>query len=124
MKIMKNRIIIYCSLFTGILVGVVACKKSFLTVQPQGTVFQSNYYQNPAEAFDGVVAAYNPLAFTTISSYCPKMILFNSASDDAYAGGGGPSDNPGIQALNTFNLQGATPNVLPDLWSRNYTGIN
>lgn len=124
MKIMKNRIIIYCSLLTGTLVGAAACKKSFLTVQPQGTVFQSNYYQNPSEAFDGVVAAYNPLAFTTISSYCPKMVIWNLASDDAYAGGGGPSDNAGMQALNTFNLQGATPNVPPDLWSRNYTGIN
>jgi starch-binding outer membrane protein, SusD/RagB family len=124
MKIMKNRIIIYCSLFTGILIAVAACKKSFLTVQPQGTLFQSNYYQNPTEAFDGVIAAYNPLAWTVVSSYCPKMVLFNAASDDAYAGGGGTSDNPGIQALNTFTLQGATPNVLPDLWSRNYTGIN
>src|SRR6202034_1011748 len=53
----------------------------------------------------------------------PKMVVFNAASDDAYAGGGGVTDNPGIQALNTFNLQGATPNVPPDLWSRNYSGI-
>ena len=120
---MKNRIIIYCSLFTGLLVGMVACKKSFLTVQPQGTVLQSSYYQNPAEALNGIVAAYNPLAWTTVSSYCPKMVIFNAGSDDAYAGGGGVTDNPGIQALNTFNLQGATPNVPPDLWSRNYTGI-
>jgi hypothetical protein len=51
------------------------------------------------------------------------MVIFNAASDDTYSGGGGPSDNPGIQAINTFTLAAATPNVPPDLWSRNYSGI-
>jgi starch-binding outer membrane protein, SusD/RagB family len=120
---MKKRLIIYCSLFAGTLLGFGACKKSFLTVAPQGTVLQSSYYQTPAEAFDGIVAAYNPLAWTIVGYYCPKMIIFNAASDDALAGGGSSSDNPGIQAISTFNLAGATPNILPDLWSRNYSGI-
>ena len=100
-----------------------ACNKSFLNPNPQGTVLQSDYYQNPAEALNGIVAAYNPLSWTTVSSYCPKMVIFNAASDDCYSGGGGTSDNPGIQAINTFTLAAATPNVPPDLWSRNYTGI-
>jgi len=120
---MKKRIIIGLSLFAGILLGMAACKKSFLNPNPQGTVLQSDYYQNPAEALNGIVAAYNPLSWTTVSSYCPKMVIFNAASDDTYSGGGGPSDNPGIQAINTFTLAAATPNVPPDLWSRNYSGI-
>ena len=120
---MKKRIIISFSLFAGILAGMAACNKSFLVPNPQGTVLQSDYYQNPTEALNGIVAAYNPLSWTTVSSYCPKMVIFNAASDDCYSGGGGTSDNPGIQAINTFTLAAATPNVPPDLWSRNYTGI-
>ena len=73
-------------------------KESFLEPNPQGTVLQSDYYQNPTEALNGIVAAYNPLSWTTVSSYCPKMVIFNAASDDTYSGGGGASDNPGIQA--------------------------
>ncbi len=102
---------------------MVACSKKFLEPVPQGTVLQSTYYQNPTEALDGVVAAYNPLSWTTVSSYCPKMVIFNAASDDAYAGGGNASDNPGIQALNTCTIQAATANVPPDLWQRNYNGV-
>ena len=123
MKIMKKRTIIYLSLFAGTALAVAACKKSFLDVKPQGTTLESNYYQSPADAFAAVVAAYNPLSWTTVSSYCPKMVLLNLASDDAYAGGGSNTDNPGMQAWNTFTLSSATPNVPPDLWSRNYSGI-
>jgi hypothetical protein len=120
---MKTRLILYSSLFACTLVAIAACSKKFLNPAPQGTVLQSDYYQNPTEALNGIVAAYNPLSWTTLSSYCPKMVIFNAASDDAYAGGGGASDNPGIQALNTFTIQAATANVPPDLWNRNYSGI-
>jgi hypothetical protein len=120
---MKKRLLLYSLLFVGTLVVMVACSKKFLEPNPQGTVLQSTYYQNPTEALNGVVAAYNPLSWTTVSSYCPKMVIFNAASDDAYAGGGNASDNPGIQALNTFTIQAATANVPPDLWQRNYSGV-
>jgi hypothetical protein len=123
MKIMKKRTIIYLSLFAGTGLAVAACKKSFLDVKPQGTTLESNYYQSPADAFAAVVAAYNPLSWTTVSSYCPKTVLLNLASDEAYAGGGSNTDNPGMQAWNSYTLSSATPNVPPDLWSKGYTGI-
>src|SRR5258708_7200667 len=123
MKIMKKRTFIYLSLFAGSILGGAACEKSFLEVRPQGTTLESNYYQNPADALAGLVAAYNPLSWSTVSSWCPKTVVLNLASDDAYGGGGSNTDNPGMQAWNTFTLSSATPNVPPDLWSRNYSGI-
>src|SRR5258708_4314226 len=51
------------------------------------------------------------------------MVVCGLDLDEAYAGGGSNSDNPGMQAWNTYTLASATPNVPPDLWSRNYTGI-
>src|SRR6201996_9799777 len=120
---MKSSTIIYSTLLAGILFGAVACKKSFLTAKPEGTTLEDDYYQTPDEAFAGLVAAYNPLSWTVVSSYAPKMVLLSLASDECYAGGGSSSDNPGMQAWNTYTLQAATPNVPPDLWSRNFTGI-
>jgi hypothetical protein len=123
MKIMKRTNLLYCSILAGVVIGTGACKKSFLDVKPQGTQLESDYYQTPDEAFAGLVAAYNPLSWTVVSSYAPKMVLLTLASDEAYAGGGSNSDNPGMQAWNTYTLAAATPNVPPDLWSRNFTGI-
>jgi hypothetical protein len=120
---MKSKIFIYLSIFTGGMLLLSACKKSFLNATPRGTSLEANYYQNPDEAFAGLVAAYNPLSWTVVSSYCPKMVVLNLASDECYAGGGSSSDNPGMQAWNNYTLSPSTPNVPPDLWSRNYTGI-
>lgn len=123
MNIMKRTTLLYCSVFAGLLFGAGACKKSFLVAQPEGQAVESDYYQTPDEAFAGLVAAYNPLSWTVVSSYAPKMVLLSLASDECYAGGGSSSDNPGMQAWNTYTLQAATPNVPPDLWNRNFTGI-
>lgn len=123
MNIMKKTTLLYCFVFAGLLFGAGACKKSFLVAQPEGTAVESDYYQTPDEAFAGLVAAYNPLSWTVVSSYTPKMVLLSLASDECYAGGGSSSDNPGMQAWNTYTLQAATPNVPADLWNRNFTGI-
>jgi len=120
---MKTTSYLYLLFFAGCLLSVISCKKSFLNVNAEGTTLESNYYSSPDEAFAGLVAAYNPLAWTVVSSYAPKMVLLSAASDETYAGGGSATDNPGIQAWNNYTLEAATPNVPPDLWSRNYTGI-
>ena len=120
---MKSKLFLYVSILAGGALFLSACKKSFLDAKPLGTSLEANYYQNPDEAFAGLVAAYNPLSWTVVSSYCPKMVVLNLASDECYAGGGSSSDNPGMQAWNNYTLAPATPNVPPDLWSRNYTGV-
>ncbi len=120
---MKKSFLLYSLIITGCLAGS-SCKKSFLAVSPEGTQLESNYYQTPDEAFSGLVSAYNPLSWTVVSSYAPKMLLLSVAADEVYAGGGSNSDNPGIQAWNTYTLSPATPNVPNDLWSRNFTGVD
>jgi len=120
---MKKAKSLYCLLAAGLVLGAASCKKSFLDVKAEGTALESVYYSTPAEAFSGLVAAYNPLSWTVVSSYAPKMVLLSLASDETYAGGGSNTDVAGMQAWNTYNLSAATPNVPPDLWSRNYTGI-
>src|ERR1700754_4750931 len=106
---MKKATFLYLSLLATCAIGGSSCKKSFLNVKPEGTQLESNYYQTPDEAFSGVVAAYNPLSWTVVSSYAPKMVLLALASDETYAGGGSATDNPGLQAWNTYTLSAATP---------------
>lgn len=120
---MKKSTSLYSLLAAGLLFGAASCKKSFLDVKAEGTALESVYYSTPAEAFSGLVAAYNPLSWTVVSSYAPKMVLLSIAADECYAGGGSNTDIPGMQAWNTYTLSPATPNVPNDLWSRNFTGI-
>ncbi|QES87690.1 RagB/SusD family nutrient uptake outer membrane protein [Rhizosphaericola mali] len=122
MKISKYKIFSY-------IVGVTlfaSCKKSFLDKDPNGLFLESNYYSTVEEAFSGLIAAYSPLGWTvggTDNTYISKIGVMDVASDECYAGGGGASDMPGWQALNTYNMSSAL-GPQAGLWSRNYTGIN
>ena len=122
---MKKKIIIYF-LMAVTIQSLVSCKKSFLETTPAGEFLQSNYYQNAAQVFTGVVAAYNPLGWQYVNSYSDeyvdKQIVANTLSDECYAGGGGATDVPGLQACNNYSLSGALgPQGV--LFDRNFTGI-
>ncbi|MCX2739989.1 RagB/SusD family nutrient uptake outer membrane protein [Pontibacter anaerobius] len=112
---------IYAAVFALALPLFSACEDDFLDVDPEGTILESEYYKNPAEAYTGLVAAYDPLGWEAGDTY-HNIAAINAASDDAYAGGGGPSDMNTWQAWNRFNL---TPAVGPqeEYWDRNFRGI-
>ncbi|GAA4437766.1 RagB/SusD family nutrient uptake outer membrane protein [Pontibacter saemangeumensis] len=99
-----------------------ACEKEFLEVDPRGTVLESNYYSNPEEAYAGLIAAYDPLGWQAGGTY-HNVGAINSASDDAYAGGGGSSDMNTWQVWNNYTLD---PAVGPqaEFWNRNFTGVS
>lgn len=106
-----------------ILVGIQACKKSFVDVSPNGdTYLEANYYQNASQAFAGLVSTYDPLGSETGSTYSDKVGLLNAASDDCGAGGGSASDQPVWVAWDNFTVN-AGQGPQGDLWGRNYTGI-
>lgn len=99
---------------------------SVLDVEPKGQQLESNYYQTPDQAFSALVAAYNPVAWQTggpDNTYIPVLGPLNSATDECYAGGGGPTDMPGWQAWDNYDLSGAV-GPQAGLWSRSYAGIN
>jgi starch-binding outer membrane protein, SusD/RagB family len=66
-----------------------ACSDKFLEIKPKGTDLESNYYRNAQEAFNGLIAVYDVVGWQS-SGYITKVGAMNSASDDHYAGGGGP----------------------------------
>ena len=102
-----------------------SCSKSFITSQPKGLDLQSNYYTTAAEAYAALAAAYNPLGWElggSDNTYIDKLGTLNCASDECYAGGGGPTDMPTWQAANTYTMTAAV-GPQAGLWDRNYTGI-
>ncbi len=99
-----------------------SCSKEFLEVKPKGTALEDNYYQNADEAYNGLVAAYDPLGTECGATYSNKLGPLNSASDDCYAGGASSSDVPAWQAWNNFTVD-ASIGIQGDFWSRNFTGV-
>lgn len=99
-----------------------ACSKDFLEIDPRGTVFENNYYKTPAEAFAGLVAAYDPLGTETGTVYSNKLGPLNSAGDECYAGGGNSTDVPAWQVWNNYTLDPAN-GIQADFWKRNFTGV-
>ncbi|WP_299703762.1 RagB/SusD family nutrient uptake outer membrane protein [uncultured Pontibacter sp.] len=98
-----------------------SCSDDYLDVDPKGTILESNYYRNPEEAYAGLVSAYDPLGWQAGNTY-HNFGAVNAASDDAHAGGGGPSDMNTWQAWNRFTLN---PAIGPqeEYWNRNFRGV-
>ncbi|CCG98288.1 RagB/SusD domain protein [Fibrella aestuarina BUZ 2] len=117
---MKNRYKIPALLLVmGLLGG--SCTTEFLEVRPKGTDLEANYYRNQQEAFNGLVAVYDVVGWQS-SGYITKIGALNAASDDHFAGGGGPSDINAFQVISNYTL---TPDTGPqgDLWRKGFSGI-
>ncbi len=116
MKISQRLVILFSVLF------FVSCGEDFLELDPRGTELETNFYQNEEEIFQGLVAAYDVLQWGGTDGWTMKLGLYNAASDDTYAGGSDPSDQPSWVAMDQFTLD---PFLGPQsgLWRKNYTGI-
>jgi len=99
-----------------------SCSKSFLEAQPKGSHFESNYYKNETEAFNGLIAVYDVLGWKT-SNYTSKLVVANVASDDHLAGGGGSSDLLHFQVVSNFTLTPAM-GAHDGLWNGFFAGVS
>jgi len=119
----SKKVILYGIFLIGATIVISACSESFLEPKPKGQDLESEYYSSPERALAGVIAAYGAMGIETKDSYCSPLGPSNSASDDCYAGGGGPTDMSMWQAMNNFNL--LTPANNPtDMWKVPFIGIN
>lgn len=100
---------------------LISCSEEFLEVEPRGQSLESNYYRNQQEAYNALVAAYDPVGWVG-GNYVAKEFALNVASDNFYAGGGNAQDVPAIQAWSNYTLDPAT-GPQEELWRRSYSGI-
>jgi len=96
--------------------------KSELEVEPKGSSLESNYYRNEQEAFNGLIAAYDPIGWEFGSTYGNKVGPLNAASDDCYAGGGSSTDMTTWQVWDNYTLGPANGPQL-EYWRRNFSGV-
>lgn len=116
----KNITLIICLVFLSM-----ACSKDFLERQSLTDETEDNFYQTEEQALQAVVAIYDALQYIngrTADSYAPWDIVNNILSDDAYAGGSGSGDRPGLVRMNAQSMN-ATDSELLALWEDSYTGI-
>ena len=121
---MKKKFL-YLVMIVGVIQLNTSCKKSFLGVTPNGIQLESNYYQNADQAFAGLVAVYNPLAWEAgggDNTYISDLGALNPASDECYAGGGGATDMSTWQAMSNYTVN-ATTGPQAGFWQKYYTGI-
>ena len=98
-----------------------ACSDDYLEVTPKGTELEENYYQNADEAFAGLIAIYDQVGGSS-NGYINKFAVALAASDDHYAGGGGPTDVNNLQVISNYTLDPAT-GPQGELWDRGFSGV-
>jgi hypothetical protein len=97
-----------------------ACKKSFVTLTPQGQFLSEYYYANQDQAYAALVAVYDPLRKNS-GGFENMLALMNSGSDDHYAGGGNATDGTQLQAFSNYTM---TANLMAaSYWNDPYQGI-
>lgn len=103
--------------------GFISCSESFLEVDPRATQIESNYYRNPDEVFNGLVAAYDPMGWEGKGDY-GNFVSFVAGSDEAYSGGGSSSDLWYLQTMNDYRLLDPANGPQLNFWSKGFAGVS
>ncbi len=121
---MKTADIKYIAIFSLVITFSPSCKQEFLEAEPKATQVETNYYRNPSEAYNGLVAAYDPLGWEGAGGggYSTFPCL-EAASDDCLGGGASGSDVPFLNTMDSYTIDAATGPQL-DYWKKNFTGVS
>lgn len=117
---MKRQNIFFGILTLGLLTFITSCNKSYLDVDPKGQTLEVNYYKTPAQAFEGLVAAYANM--TMEDGWANKLGALNSASDECYTGGANIGDMSYYQTWNTYTLTEVS-GPSDKFWNTDFQGI-
>jgi hypothetical protein len=111
MKKMKKYLIVSIAAFFS----VTSCN-DFLDKEPYDKKVIESFYKTPADAFEGLVAAYNVLQW---DGWGNVFLLSEVASDNCF-GGTGKSDDGNIQRIERYQ---SGVNLNANAWTKGYAGI-
>lgn len=120
---MKKNYIKYIAIFAVGLQMMTSCKKSFLQVDPKATQVETNYYKNASEAFNGLVAAYDPMGWEGGVGGYANFASLDAASDDCFGGGGSASDVPYLNTMDSYKIDPANGPQL-SFWQKDFAGVS
>jgi len=120
---MKTKKIIYFAILT-VLTALTSCSKDWLDLEPQAKQFESTYYADLTQIYEGLLAAYDftTQQFSQDYTYYSSYMMRNIASDDANCGGGNALDMVYWQDMDEFNTAAPNTSLLAH-WMRSYYGI-
>ena len=100
------------------------CSEDFLTLEPQGTLFSSEFFNNAEEVELALISTYDVLGHQkgVGLAWAPQLFLTEAMSDDALAGGQDPGDGRLSNEFNTFNFT-TSNDVVRSLWKKGYAGV-
>jgi starch-binding outer membrane protein, SusD/RagB family len=122
----KNTITVSLTLMILFLSG---CSDSFLQLSPPAAVEETNFFKTELQANQALAGIYHVLQWGNINQgHTPMVGWAEAASDDAYAGGGSPSDAVGVKGIDTFDNTPfinftATDGTYGSVWSIYYQGV-
>lgn len=101
-----------------------SCSEDFLTLEPQATLFSSEYFRTVEEVEGSLISAYDVMgqAKGANRAFAPPVLIAEVLSDDAFGGGQDPGDGALANEFNTFTFS-TTNDMLRSLWVRGYFGI-
>ena len=109
----------------GVLIlGVVACSKDYLDVEPQTTLLDQNFYKTEADFEMALIGCYDGWQRTTsngsFSFYCASEVM----SDECF-GGTGFADPRNYAAVDRFDISQSPSdaNIFNSLWVDYYAGV-
>ncbi|SIT08543.1 RagB/SusD domain-containing protein [Zobellia uliginosa] len=105
---------------TLLALGTYACDDSFLDKEPLGSLSVGTFYTNEEEATQAVNAIYDGIQSYTL--YGAMSIVEDVQSDDAEKGGGGPSDQPGMDQVQKF-IASADNHIFVDKWKAYFVPV-
>lgn len=124
--VIKNIFMKSINKLTGAMVFLVllfcaGCKKSFLEVSPPSAIEESNFFKTQLQADQALAGVYHVCQWGNINSgHTPMVGWAEAASDDAYSGGGSPSDAIGVKGIENFDN---TPNISFTAADGTYTSV-
>ncbi len=112
----KLRYIAYIAL---VFLGLQACTKDFLELEPKTGLVEENFYKSENDAFLALTGVYDAMA---VQNWQFVPIMSDIFSDDAYAGGSDAGDMSQWQEIELSTMT-AENNSASDLWNRCYSGL-
>ncbi len=106
-------------------ISLTGCVDDFLNHTPPVNRVEDNFFQTQRDAEQALFAIYEVLTFShgrSNSGFHPFDLVSNILSDDAYAGGSGPGDQPELIEFNAHNIS-VTNGKAQGLWADRFTGV-
>ncbi len=99
-----------------------SCSEDFLELKPRTAQTSETFFNTSQDAYSALIGVYEKLRSDRPNVYEPMSLIGDILSDDAYAGGGSPSDMLSFQKISRFTEE-TNGSVGVGLWRKCYSAI-